>query len=137
MHSVTWPIFCMKIFIALCSVNDHMLARNVTPIDMKNAKEIMKNTKFSRQPYLAVLEERKKAQLVDWSSPKRKQLIEIKVIIKREGFDEFSWKWYPMLWWTFYSSWSFEGPFCSSYVQFFKRTCKAKVRGTKFLNKGD
>ena len=55
----------MKIFIALCSVNDHMLARNVTPINMRNTKEIMKNTKFSRQPYVAVLGERNKAQLVD------------------------------------------------------------------------
>ena len=55
----------MKIFIALCPVNGHVLAKNLTPITMKNTKEIMKNTKFSRQPYVAVLEERNKAQLVD------------------------------------------------------------------------
>ena len=41
-----------------------MLAKNLTPIDMKITKEIMKNAKFSRQPYVAVLEERNQAQLV-------------------------------------------------------------------------
>ena len=50
----------MKIFIGLCSVNDHMLANNLTPINIKITREMMTNAKFSRQPHVGCIEREKK-----------------------------------------------------------------------------
>ena len=71
--------------IALRIINDHMFANNLTPININISKEMMTNVKFARQRYMAALGERKKLQIVDLKSRKRKQLAEeIEVISKKK-----------------------------------------------------
>ena len=53
-----------------------MFANNLTPININISKEMMTNIKFARQRYIAALGERKKLQIVDLKSRKRKQLAE-------------------------------------------------------------
>ena len=61
-----------------------MFANNLTPVNINITKEMMTNVKFSRQRYMAVLEERKK--VADVKSCKRKQLTEqIEVITKKKN----------------------------------------------------
>ena len=53
------------------TVNDHMLTNNLTPMNIKNTREMIRNATFSRQFYMAALEERKEEQLIVLSSFKK------------------------------------------------------------------
>ena len=57
--------------VALLTVNDHIITNNLTPMNIKNTREMIRNAKFSRQFYMAAFEERKEAQLVVVSSFKK------------------------------------------------------------------
>ena len=62
--------------IALCIVNDYMLANNLTPSYIQISKAMLENVKASNRRYKNKLQERRDAQNKDIKFRERKQLLQ-------------------------------------------------------------